>query len=161
MLLLWICSNIQTTFTTSHWGHLTSRTTNIGRCVNLSIAYIKYLRFYPLLVKQCYCTTQRPPFVSILSCSHVLGTTTIRGALLSIFMRNFFCVAHFLHCTFYASTFRYFWDSVTSSRRFFSRKMLGLLQIFCYFWDLQNQVSWHLSFIAYSPIHNFVYKSRI
>ena len=138
---------------------------------------MKYLRFYPSLVKQCYCTTQRPPFVSILSCSHVLGTTTIHGALLScgsffalhIFLRctflalhifgvahffasHIFCVAHFfplhnfcvpqfLRSTFFASTFLYFWDSVTSSRRFFSRKMLGLLQIFCYFWDLQNQVS--------------------
>ena len=131
---------------------------------------MKYLRFYPSLVKQCYCTTQRPPFVSILSCSHVLGTTTIHGALLScgiVFASHIFCVAHFfashillrctfftlhifgvaqfLRSTFFASTFGYFWDSVTSSRRFFSRKMLELLQIFCYFWDLQNQVFWHLS----------------
>ena len=143
---------------------------------------MKYLRFYPSLVKQCYCTTQRPPFVSILSCSHVLGTTTIHGALLShgsffalhifcvahFFALHIFCVAHFLRrtffalhifcvahffplhnfcvpqflrSTFFASTFLYFWDSVTSSRRFFSRKMLEVLQIFCYFWDLQNQVS--------------------
>ena len=93
------CSNIQTTFTTIRWGYLRSRTTHIGRCVNLSIAKMKYLRFYPSLVKQCYCTTQRPPFVSILSCSHVLGTTTIHGALLScgsFFALHIFCVARFL-----------------------------------------------------------------
>ena len=78
---------------------LTSRTTHIGRCVHLSIAYMKYLRFSPSLVKQCYCTAQRPPFVSILSYSHVLGTTTIHGALLScgsFFALHIFCVAHFL-----------------------------------------------------------------
>ena len=97
MLLLWMFKQL---LPQAIGVILTSRTTHIGRCVHLSIAYMKYLRFYPSLVKQCYCTTQRPPFVSILSCSHVLGTTTIHGALLSC--GSFFALHIFLRCTFLA-----------------------------------------------------------
>ena len=71
-----------------------------------------------------------------------------------------FCVPQFLRSTFFASTFLYFWDSVTSSRRFFSRKMLGIADILLL---LRFAESGFLTpiIVAYSPIHNFVYKSRI